>query len=133
MRITKDGISPEVHEFPGRAGWKGESVMVTVTERAVSQVKTLLEKEGKQGYYLRVYVEGGGCSGFQYGLKFVEKKEDDDQVVERDGVKVLIDPASVLYMTGAEVDYTDGLNGSGFKVNNPNATASCGCGHSFKV
>ncbi len=107
--------------------------MVTVTDRAVSQVKALLEKEGKQGYYLRVSVEGGGCSGFQYGLKFVEKKEDDDQVVERDGVRVLIDPASVLYMTGAEVDYTDGLNGSGFKVNNPNATASCGCGHSFKV
>ena len=129
----KAGTSREVHEFPGRTGWKGESGMVTITERAVSQVKTLLEKENQQGHYLRVYVEGGGCSGFQYGLKFVETKEDNDQVVEHDGVRVLIDPASALYLAGAEVDFTDGLNGSGFKVNNPNATASCGCGHSFKV
>ena len=116
-----------------RGGWKGESDMLTVTEKAASQVKALLEKENKQGHYLRVYVEGGGCSGFQYGFKFVETKEDDDQVVECDGVRVLIDPASALYLAGVQIDFTDGLSGSGFKVNNPNATASCGCGHSFKV
>jgi len=107
--------------------------MVTVTDKAASKVKELLEKENKQGHHLRVFVEGGGCSGFQYGLTFVDKEEEGDSVVECDGFKVLVDASSALYLAGAEIDFTDGLAGSGFKVNNPNATASCGCGHSFKI
>lgn len=107
--------------------------MVTVTEKAAAQVKALLEKDDKQGHFLRVFVEGGGCSGFQYGLTFVDKQEEGDNVIEFDGFKVLVDKTSALYLAGAEIDFSDGLIGSGFKVNNPNATASCGCGHSFKV
>ncbi|MEE9217814.1 MAG: iron-sulfur cluster insertion protein ErpA [Acidobacteriota bacterium] len=107
--------------------------MITVTERAVSKVKELLEKENKAGQHLRVYVEGGGCSGFQYGLTFVDEQQEDDMVIECNGFKVLVDSTSAMYLNGAEVDFTDGLNGAGFKINNPNATSSCGCGQSFKV
>ena len=78
-------------------------------------------------------VQGGGCSGFQYGFTLDDSKQDDDLALERDGVTVLIDPVSVEYLAGAEIDYTDDLIGSAFKINNPNATSSCGCGTSFSV
>jgi iron-sulfur cluster assembly protein len=107
--------------------------MLTVTEKAASKVTELLDQEKKQGQYLRVFVEGGGCSGFQYGLTFVDKQDTDDNVVEFNGFKVLVDPTSAMYLAGAEVDFIDGLNGSGFKISNPNAQSSCGCGHSFKA
>ena len=107
--------------------------MVNVTEKAVSKVNEILEQEKKRGHHLRVFVEGGGCSGFQYGLTFVDTQDPEDNVTECSGFKVLVDPTSSMYLTGAEVDFIDGLNGAGFKISNPNAQSSCGCGHSFKA
>lgn len=107
--------------------------MVSVTERAVSKVKTLLAKENKEGFGLRVAVKGGGCSGFQYGLTFDEKQKPNDTVFEFDGLKVYVDAMSQMYLQGAEIDYVDGLQGAGFKISNPNSKGSCGCGHSFSA
>ncbi len=107
--------------------------MLTVTEKAISKVNELLSQEKKEAGLLRVFVEGGGCSGFQYGLTFADKQEDDDNVVECNGFKVVVDPTSAMYLEGAEIDFIDGLHGSGFKISNPNAQSTCGCGHSFKA
>lgn len=107
--------------------------MLNVTEKAITKVNELLEQEKKQNRFLRVFVEGGGCSGFQYGLTFAEKQEEDDEVVDCNGFKVVVDPTSAMYLAGAEVDFIDGLHGSGFKISNPNAQSTCGCGHSFKA
>ncbi len=106
---------------------------VTVTERAARRIAEIIEAEGKPGLMLRVAVSGGGCSGFQYGFDFDDKKGDDDLVIEKDGVTVLVDSVSLLYMSGAEIDYVEDLIGASFQVRNPNATASCGCGASFSV
>lgn len=106
--------------------------MINVTEKAISKVNELLTQEKKQGHHLRVFVEGGGCSGFQYGLSFVDKQEADDNIIECKGFNLLIDPMSAMYLSGAEIDFIDGLHGSGFKISNPNAVSTCGCGHSFK-
>ena len=105
---------------------------VTITERAARQIGQILKSE-PQGSMLRVSVEGGGCSGFQYKFVFERAKADDDLVLAREGATVLIDPVSVQYMAGAEIDYVDDLIGASFKVNNPIATASCGCGTSFSI
>lgn len=105
---------------------------VTLTERAAKQIAKILEGEDK-GTVLRVSVQGGGCSGFQYGFTLDDTKTDDDLVIERNGVRVLIDSVSVSYLAGSEIDYVDELIGSSFKINNPNATASCGCGTSFSI
>ena len=107
------------------------SPVVSITENAADQLKVLLAKEG-DGKIFRVYVEKGGCSGLQYGMVFDEKRED-DLVSEFHGVSVLVDPFSADYMRGAVVDFEDGLNGGGFKVRNPNARLSCGCGKSFEA
>jgi iron-sulfur cluster insertion protein len=107
--------------------------MVEVTERAVTKVKSLLESENKTGFGLRIAVQGGGCSGFQYGLTFEDTARPDDKVLEFDGLKVFIDAMSEPYLNGTTVDYVESLQGSGFKINNPNATSSCGCGDSFSV
>lgn len=104
-----------------------------VTDNAVSKVKTLLVEEDNPELKLRVFVTGGGCSGFQYGFTFDELVAEDDAAVEKDGVVVLIDSLSYQYLAGSEVDYTEGLEGSRFIVNNPNATTTCGCGSSFSV
>ena len=105
---------------------------VTVSERAARRIGEILKSE-PAGSMLRVSVEGGGCSGFQYRFGFEQAKADDDLVLARDGATVLIDPMSVKYMAGAEIDYVDDLIGASFKVNNPVATASCGCGTSFSI
>jgi iron-sulfur cluster assembly accessory protein len=105
---------------------------VTMTERAARRIGEILKGE-PTGAMLRVSVEGGGCSGFQYKFGFDGAQAADDLVLARDGVVVLIDPVSVQYMAGAEIDYVDDLIGASFKVNNPVATASCGCGTSFSV
>ncbi len=105
---------------------------VTVTERAARRIGEILKSE-PQGSMLRVSVEGGGCSGFQYKFVFERGKADDDLVLAKEGATVLIDPVSVQYMAGAEIDYVDDLIGASFKVNNPIATASCGCGTSFSI
>lgn len=104
--------------------------MITMTDVAAEKVKGLLEAEGKPEYGLRVKVVGGGCSGFQYQLAFDAQKPG-DQVTEKGGVKLLVDPKSFLYLNGAEIDFVDGLMGSGFSLKNPNAKGSCGCGQSF--
>lgn len=103
------------------------------TESAANKVKELIEEEGTPDLKLRVFVSGGGCSGFQYGFTFDETTNDDDTLVERDGVTLLIDPMSLQYLAGAEIDYTEGLQGSQFVIRNPNATTTCGCGSSFSV
>ena len=106
--------------------------MVTVTERAAAKLKELLTKEGSEGQGLRVRVLGGGCSGYQCQLAFDTPREG-DQVIERAGVRVLVDPKSVLILAGTEIDYQDGLMGAGFAIKNPNAKGSCGCGQSFQA
>ena len=105
--------------------------VLSLTEGAVEQLKTLLVSEDK-GRSFRVYVESGGCSGLQYGMVF-DGKRADDLTTEVEGVSVLVDPFSATYLKGAIVDFEDGLNGSGFKVKNPNALLSCGCGKSFEA
>jgi iron-sulfur cluster assembly accessory protein len=105
---------------------------VTVTERAARKISDILRKE-PSGTMLRVSVEGGGCSGFQYKFDTERSKADDDIVIERAGATVLIDPVSLNYMAGSEIDFVDDLIGSSFKINNPQATASCGCGTSFAL
>jgi iron-sulfur cluster insertion protein len=104
-----------------------------VTERAVAKVRELVEDEGNPRLRLRVYVTGGGCSGFQYGFAFEEAIEDDDTIVEKDGIAVVVDALSFPYLAGSEIDYTEGLEGARFVVRNPNATSTCGCGSSFSV
>jgi len=107
--------------------------VVSLTESAANQVKALLAREtGNSGKGLRVFVEGGGCSGMQYGMVFDEKRED-DLFTEFHGVSVLVDPFSANYLRGAVVDFKDGLNGEGFKISNPKARQSCGCGKSFEA
>jgi iron-sulfur cluster assembly accessory protein len=105
---------------------------VTISERAARRIGEILGKEGG-GAMLRISVEGGGCSGFQYKFNVDRDKASDDLVIERDTAVVLIDPASVPFLAGSEVDFVDDLIGASFRVNNPNATASCGCGTSFSI
>ena len=104
--------------------------MVTLTGNATKQISTLQKEQNAAGKPLRVYVEAGGCSGMQYGMAFDEKKTD-DEVVAQDGVEVVIDPMSANFLNGSVIDYIDSLQGSGFKINNPNVQSSCGCGRSF--
>ena len=103
------------------------------TSAAASKVAALIEEEGNPGLMLRVYIQGGGCSGFQYGFTFDEEEKDGDTRVVTDGVVMLIDPMSLQYLSGAEVDYVEGLQGAQFVIRNPNAATTCGCGSSFSV
>ncbi len=111
----------------------GADAPVTVTASAVKRIAEIIAEEGDPAMKLRVAVDGGGCSGFQYGFSLDDQQTDDDLVIERDGVTVLIDTISLMYLAGSEIDYVDELIGSAFRVTNPNATASCGCGTSFSV
>ena len=106
---------------------------IRLTDSAVNKVRALVEDEGNPSLKLRVYITGGGCSGFQYGFSFDETVSEDDTIIERDGVTALIDVMSFQYLVGSEVDYSEGLEGSRFVVNNPNATTTCGCGASFSI
>lgn len=103
------------------------------TDNAAEKVRELVEDEGKPDLRLRVYVTGGGCSGFQYGFTFDEKLADDDTVVTNGGVALVVDSLSYQYLVGAQVDYEEGLQGSRFLVKNPNARSTCGCGSSFSI
>jgi iron-sulfur cluster insertion protein len=106
---------------------------ITLSDNAVRKVRELVEEEGNDGLKLRVFITGGGCSGFQYGFTFDEDAAEDDTAIEMDGVTVLVDPMSFPYLAGSQVDYAEGLEGSRFVVNNPNATTTCGCGASFAI
>ena len=103
------------------------------TDSAAGKVKTLIEEEGNPELKLRVFVQGGGCSGFQYGFTFDEDVNEDDTVMDKNGVQLLIDSMSYQYLVGAEIDYKEDLEGSQFVIKNPNATTTCGCGSSFSV
>lgn len=107
--------------------------MINVTHEAASKIHELLSEEQKDGSGLRVFVQGGGCSGFQYGLMIEEAGGDADQVFESNGVKLYVDPISVRYLSGAEVDFVDTVTGGGFTIKNPNAVSTCGCGQSFST
>lgn len=110
-----------------------ESAPISFSSNAARKVKSLIADEGNENLKLRVYITGGGCAGFSYGFSFDEAIKDDDTIVNTDGVTLLVDPMSVQYLAGSEVDYTEGLQGSRFVVHNPNATTTCGCGSSFSV
>lgn len=103
------------------------------TDSAADKVKALIVEEGNEELKLRVFVTGGGCSGLQYGFTFDEISNEDDTIMEKNGVKLLIDPMSYQYLIGAEIDYTEGLEGAQFVIKNPNASSTCGCGSSFSV
>jgi len=103
------------------------------TEAAAAKVKELIQDEGNAALALRVYIEGGGCSGFQYGFEFDENRAEDDLAVDTAGVTLLVDPLSLQYLMGAEVDYTESLTGAQFVIRNPNAKTTCGCGSSFSM
>ena len=103
------------------------------TDAAAAKVKQLIDEEGNANLKLRVFVQGGGCSGFQYGFTFDEIQNEDDAVMQKNGVTLLIDPMSYQYLVGAEIDYKEDLQGAQFVIKNPNATTTCGCGSSFSV
>jgi iron-sulfur cluster insertion protein len=110
-----------------------EAVAITLTDNAAKKVSTLISEEGNPELKLRVFVTGGGCSGFQYGFSFDENTNEDDTVVNNKGAQLLVDPLSFQYLVGSRVDYTEGLEGSRFVVENPLATTTCGCGMSFSM
>ena len=107
--------------------------MLQVSDRAVDKIKLLMAKEEKPGHGLRVAVQGGGCSGFQYGLSYEKDQQDNDQVLEFKGLKVFVDAMSLMYLEDVTINYVDSLSGAGFKIQNPKATGTCGCGASFSM
>jgi iron-sulfur cluster insertion protein len=113
--------------------YEPQSDAVVFTDSAAHKVGSLIQEEGNPNLKLRVFIAGGGCSGFQYGFTFDEELQDGDTEVENQGVKLLIDPMSIQYLTGAEIDYKDDIEGAQFIIRNPNAATTCGCGSSFSV
>lgn len=107
--------------------------MITITDSAIAKIKDLLAEENDPNLKLRTFVQGGGCAGFSYGFSFDEEQNDDDFLIEKEGMKVVIDAMSMQYMTGAEIDYKEDLMGSQFTIKNPNAQTTCGCGSSFSI
>lgn len=110
-----------------------QDTLLDFTDAAASKVKGLIDEEQNDNLKLRVYITGGGCAGFSYGFTFDEEKADDDTEIVKNGVTLLVDPMSFQYLAGSIVDYKEGLQGSQFVVNNPNATTTCGCGSSFSI
>ena len=123
MSTSSQEITPEFGGAPG----------LVFTDAAATKVSQLIRDEGNPGLKLRVFISGGGCSGFQYGFTFDEKFEDGDTRVENSGVTLLVDPMSIQYLAGAEIDYAENLHGAQFVIRNPNAKTTCGCGSSFSV
>jgi iron-sulfur cluster assembly protein len=107
--------------------------LVSLTERATDKLREIIAKQDRQGLALRVYVTPGGCSGFSYGMTFADGTEEDDAIVDTQGVRVVVDPMSAMYIKGSEIDFVDALMGGGFALRNPNAVSSCGCGQSFRT
>ena len=128
LEVLEDkGMNTEIASFEDAAA------SLVFTEAAATKVRSLIEEEKNDNLMLRVFISGGGCSGFQYGFTFDEKIQDGDTEVKRNGVTLLVDPMSFQYLTGSEIDFTEGLEGSQFVIRNPNATTTCGCGSSFSV
>ena len=126
MQTDTQTVTPQAPAF-------APTTLITVTEAAAGKIRELLNEEGKTESGLRVFVQGGGCSGFQYGLMIEEAGGVGDQLFESNGVKLFVDPVSVSYLKGAEVDFVDTITGGGFTIKNPNATSTCGCGSSFSA
>ncbi len=110
-----------------------EDTALSVTDSAVKKVRDLKREEGNDALLLRVYITGGGCAGFSYGFQFDESVREDDTIISREDVTVVVDAMSIQYLAGSEVDYTEGLQGARFLVRNPNASSTCGCGSSFSI
>ena len=110
-----------------------EPVVMSFTDNAANKVQNLVSEEGNNNLKLRIFVTGGGCSGFQYGFTFDEEVQEDDTIIENKGASLLVDPLSYQYLLGAKIDYQEGLEGSRFVVENPMASATCGCGASFSI
>lgn len=121
-----------LREFEPMVDVEVDEPVLLVTPTAVNIIKNLLEQRNIPNHALRVFVSGGGCSGLQYGMAFEEAARDFDAVIEEGGVRLLVDPTSLMYLKGATIDFVDSLMGGGFRIDNPNAVSSCGCGHSFK-
>ena len=118
---------------PSAPGYQALETPLVFTPAAAAKVRELIHEEGNEALALRVYIQGGGCSGFQYGFEFDENRADDDLAVVTEGVTLLVDPLSLQYLMGAEVDYAESLTGAQFVIRNPNARTTCGCGSSFSV
>ena len=110
-----------------------ETPVLIVTPGAVNKIRELLAARNLEGYALRVFVSGGGCSGLQYGMAFEQNADEYDTRVEADGINLLVDPTSLQYLQGATIDFVEDLMSGGFRIDNPNAVSSCGCGHSFRT
>lgn len=115
------------------ASYTPPAASIDFSDAAATKVRALLDDEDNPNLNLRVYITGGGCSGFQYGFKFDDQVDEADTRIEKAGVTLLVDPMSILYLTGAEIDFTDGAEGARFVIRNPNASTTCGCGNSFSV
>ena len=126
-------MEPASYRPDSGADAPGSDGPVLFSDTAASKVRELMDEEEREGLKLRVFVTGGGCSGFQYGFTFDEDAADDDTRIEKRGVTLLVDPVSVQYLTGAEIDYKEGVEGAQFVIRNPNATTTRGCGNSFSV
>ena len=124
MLFRSQAATPDVNEVPAP---------LVFTDSAADKVKQLIEEEGNPELKLRVFVQGGGCSGFQYGFTFDEDTNEDDTTMTKNGVTLLIDSMSYQYLVGAEIDYKEDINGAQFVIKNPNASTTCGCGSSFSV
>ena len=127
-----DVITP-LPGLPAEPGYQSLDRPLQFTSAAAAKVRELVREEGNDALKLRVYIQGGGCSGFQYGFEFDEEQGEDDLAVQTDGVTLLVDPLSLQYLMGAEVDYTESLHGAQFVIRNPNAKTTCGCGSSFSA
>jgi iron-sulfur cluster assembly accessory protein len=121
-------IAPPVAAPPADLGVQNP---ISLTAKAVEMVKDAIQREGLDGFGIRIGVIGGGCSGFQYSMDFEKEPREDDTTLQQDGIKLYVDPMSAMYLQGVTVDYVVGLQGAGFKFNNPNAKSTCGCGSSF--
>ena len=127
-----DVITP-LPGLPSEPGYRSLERPLQFSSAAAAKVRELVREEGNDALKLRVYIQGGGCSGFQYGFEFDEEQGEDDLAVRTDGVTLLVDPLSLQYLMGAEVDYTESLHGAQFVIRNPNAKTTCGCGSSFSA
>ena len=128
-------MEQSLHPLPGvlAAPTTPPTTPMQFTAAAAAKVRELIAEEGNADLKLRVYIQGGGCSGFQYGFEFDENRAEDDVAVDTDGVSLLVDPLSLQYLMGASVDYVESLHGAQFTIRNPNARSTCGCGSSFTV